>query len=162
MIDVLFEQRIVQNTGLGAEVIWSAVNEAYEMSGRTSGVMFPLAFLVLPLAFHERTAIALSSKMQPGALYKAIAEDREITVGLQARMQAMSDRTFQALSVGFQTELILLDPDHQRHLFPGRKTAPITHITSEVKTILNAAKRIGHAFSEMNPTQLSTHLNIRF
>ncbi len=122
----------------------------------------PLAFLILPLTFHQRTAKALGSKTQPGALYKALAEDREITAGLQARMQAMSDRTLQALSIAFHTGLLLLDPDHQRHLIPGRKTPPVVHATEEVKTIFNAAKRVGHAFAEMNLVQISTQLNIRF
>src|ERR1035438_2764164 len=162
MIDVLFEQRVIQNTGLGAEALWQAVYEAYEANGRTEGVTIPLAFLVLPLTFHQRTARALASKTQPGALYKALADDREITVGLQDRMQAMSSRTFQALSIGFHSGLLLLDPDHQRHLIPGRKSPPVTHATEEVKTILNAAKRVGHAFAEMNIVQLSTQLNIRF
>jgi hypothetical protein len=162
MIDVLFEQRVIQNTGLAAETIWQAVHEAYEAGGRTEGVTLPLAFLILPLAFHQRTATVLASKTQPGALYKALAEDREITVGLQMRMQAMSERTFHALSIGFHTGLLLLDPDHQRHLIPGRKTQPVTHATEEVKIILNAAKRIGHAFAEMTVVQLSTQLNIRF
>lgn len=162
MIDVLFEQRVIQNTGLAAETIWQAVHEAYESGGRTEGVTLPLAFLILPLAFHQRTATVLASKTQPGALYKALAEDREITVGLQMRMQAMSERTFHALSIGFHTGLLLLDPDHQRHLVPGRKTQPVTHATEEVKIILNAAKRIGHAFAEMTVVQLSTQLNIRF
>jgi len=162
MIDVLFEQRVIQNTGLAAETIWQAVHEAYEAGGRTEGVTLPLAFLILPLAFHQRTSTVLASKTQPGALYKALAEDREITVGLQMRMQAMSERTFHALSIGFHTGLLLLDPDHQRHLIPGRKTQPVTHATEEVKIILNAAKRIGHAFAEMTVVQLSTQLNIRF
>jgi hypothetical protein len=162
MIDVLFEQRVIQNTGLATEVIWQAVHEAYEARGRTEGVTLPLAFLILPLTFHQRTAKALASKTQPGALYKALADDREITVGLQARMQAMSNRTFQSLSIGFHTGLLLLDPDHQRHLIPGRKSTPVAHVTEEVKTILNAAKRVGHAFAEMNLVQLSTQLNIRF
>ena len=93
MIDVLFEQHVIQNTGLAAEAIWYAVNEAYSAQGRTAGVPLVLSFLVLPLTFHQRTANALASKTQPGALYKALSEDREITVGLQPRMQAMSDRT---------------------------------------------------------------------
>jgi len=162
MIDVLFEQRVIQNTGLAAEVIWQAVHEAYEARGRTEGVTLPLAFLILPLTFHQRTAKALASKTQPGALYKALADDREITVGLQARMEALSNRTFQSLSIGFHTGLLLLDPDHQRHLIPGRKSTPVAHVTEEVKIILNAAKRVGHAFAEMNLVQLSTQLNIRF
>jgi hypothetical protein len=38
MIDVLFEQHVIQNTGLAAEAIWYAVNEAYSAQGRTAGV----------------------------------------------------------------------------------------------------------------------------
>jgi len=162
MIDVLFEQRVIQNTGLAAETIWQAVRETHEANGRSEGVSLPLAFLVLPLAFHKRTATVLASKAQPGALYKALGEDRELTVGLQERMQALADRTFQAMSIAFQTELLLLDQDHQRQLIPGRRTPPVTHVTEEVKVILNAAKRVGHAFAEMSVVQLSTHLNIRF
>ena len=162
MIDVLFEQRVIQNTGLAAEVIWQAVHEAYECNGRTEGVTLPLVFLVIPLSFHQRTAKALASKTQPGALFKALAADREITVGLQSRMQAMADRTFQGLSICFHTGLLLLDPDHQRHLIPVRKSAPVNHVSEDVKTIMAAAKRVGQAFAEMTIVQLSTHLNIRF
>lgn len=162
MIDILFEQRVIQNTGLAAEAIWQAVRDAYDATGRSQGVPLPLVFLVLPLTFHQRTAKALASKTQPGALYKALASDREITVDLQKRMQAMSERTFQALSIGFHTGLLRLDQDHQRQLIPGKKTPPVKHVTDDVKIILNAAKRVGHAFSEMTLVQLSTHLNIRF
>ena len=161
-MDILFEQHLIQNTALAAETLWQAVDEAYETTGKTSGVPFPLAFVILPLTFHERSAKALASKTQPGALYKAIAEDREMTIGLQARMQAMSRRTFQALSLAFQSRLILLDPDHERHLVPGRRTQPVTHVTNDAKQVLNAAKRVGQAFAEMNVVQLTTHLNIRF
>ena len=81
MIDVLFEQHVTQNTGLASEAIWQAVYEAYQAKGRSEGVSLPLAFLVLPLTFHQRTATSLASKTQPGALYKALSDDREITLG---------------------------------------------------------------------------------
>jgi hypothetical protein len=162
MIDVLFEQRVIQNTGLAAEAIWQAVNEAYQAKGRAEGVSFPLVFLVLPLTFHQRTATTLASRTQPGALYKALSDDREIVVGLQARMQAMADRTFQGLSIALQTSLLRIDNDHLRQVVPGKKTPPVTHVTEDVKTILAAAKRVGQAFAEMSVVQLSAHLNIRF
>jgi Family of unknown function (DUF6521) len=162
MIDVLFEQQVIQNTGLAAEAIWQTVHDAYEANDRTQGVPLPLVFLVLPLTFHQRTARILASKTQPGALYKALADDREIIVGLQERMQAMSERTFHALSIAFHTGLLRLDQDHLRQLIPGRKTLPVAHVTDEVKIIMNAAKRVGHAISEMTVVQLSTHLQIRF
>ncbi len=162
MIDVLFEQRVVQNTGLAAEAIWQAVHAAFDGKGRTEGVSLPTAFLVLPLTFHQRTAKVLAAKTQPGALYKALADDREITVGLQMRMLAMSERTFQALSIAFQTGLLQLDQDHERQLIPGKKTPPVVHATEEVKIVLNAAKRVGQAFAEMSLVQLCTHLNVSF
>lgn len=161
MIDVLFEQRIIQNTGLAAEAIWQAVYEAYEVRDRTDGVPFPFVFLVLPLVFHEKAASSLASKTQPGALYKALAADREITLDLQRRMEALSDRTFQALSIAFQTGLLAYDPkEHQ--IVPARKSAPVAHVTDEVKLIMSAAKRIGQAFGEMNVVQIITALNVRF
>lgn len=76
MIDVLFEQQVIQNTGLAAEAIWQTVHDAYEANDRTQGVSLPLIFLVLPLTFHQRTARILASKTQPGAIYKALADDR--------------------------------------------------------------------------------------
>lgn len=161
-MDILFEQHVIQNTGLAAETIWQAVESAYEAKHRTEGVPFALAFLVLPLTFHELSAKALASKTQPGALYKALADEREIIVGLQSRMQAMSDRTLEGLSIGFHTGLLLLDRDKQRQLVPGRRSPPVKHATEEVKTILNAAKRVGHAFAEMTTVQLATHLGIQF
>ncbi len=162
MIDVLFEQRVIQNTGLAAETIWQTVHEAYEKKGRTEGVSFPLVFIILPLTFHKRTATALASKTQPGAIYKALADDREITVGLQARMQALSERTFQALSVAFSTGLLRMDQDSHRQLIPGKKTPPVTHVTDDVKTILKAAKRVGQTFAELTIVQLTNHLEIKF
>lgn len=161
-MNFLFEQKVIQNTGLAAEAIWQATNEAYTAKGKTEGVAFPLVFLVLPLTFHQRTATALAKKQQSGAIFKAIAEDREITVGLQARMEALSDRTMEALSVGFHTGMLVLDQGHSRQILPGRKSAPVSHVTEEVKTIIAAAKRVGFAFSEMTTEQLSNHLNIRF
>ncbi len=162
MMDVLFEQRVIQNTGLGAEVIWQAVYEAYEGKGRTEGVAFPLVFLVLPLTFHRRTAAVLASKTKPGAIYKALAEDREITVGLQERMEALSERTFQSLSIGFSTDLLKLDQEHEFQLIPGRKSPPVIHVTREVQKILKASKRIGQTFAELTIVQIANHLEIRF
>jgi hypothetical protein len=162
MMDVLFEQRVIQNTGLGAEAIWQSVYEAYEAKGRTEGVPFPLVFLVLPLTFHRRTAAVLASKTRPGAIYKALAEDREIPVGLQERMEALSERTFQSLSIGFSTGLLKLDQDHEHQLIPGRKSPPVNHVTDEVQKILKAAKRVGQTFAELTLVQVANHLGIRF
>jgi hypothetical protein len=147
---------------LGAETLWHAVSEAYEVRKRAEGMPLLLAFIILPLVYHKRSANALASKAKPGALYKAIASDREITLGLQERMQALSDRTLQSLSIGFSTGLLLLDFGEEPQLIPGRKSPPVVHVTGEVRTLLAAAKRVGQATVEVPKAQLAAHLNIRF
>jgi hypothetical protein len=70
MIDVLFEQHVIQNTGLAAETIWYAVNETYNSKRRAEGVPLALVFLVLPLAFHERTPPCLLRKLSRARFIK--------------------------------------------------------------------------------------------
>jgi hypothetical protein len=125
-------------------------------------VQLPLVYLILPLTFHQRTARVLATKTQPGALYKALAEDREIVAGLQERMQAMHSRTSRALSIAFHSKLIEVDREGHFQLIPVRKSPPIGHVTEEVKTAISAAKRVGQALAEMSFVQLSTHLGVKF
>ena len=42
MIDVLFEQRIIQNTGLAAEAIWQAVHEASRAEQKSKDALVTL------------------------------------------------------------------------------------------------------------------------
>jgi len=161
MFDALFEQRIIQNTGLAAEIHWQVVKEAYENNRREEGVALPLVFLVLPLVFHRRTAQLLATKKQPGAIYKLIEDDREVLIGLQERMQALYDRTVQALSIGFSTGLLKFDQQKQQ-LLPGVKSLQVEHVTDDVKTILKSAKRVGQTFSELSLVQILTVLEVRF
>lgn len=161
MFDALFEQKIIQNTGLSAELIWQVVNEAYEHNRREDGLFLPLVFLVLPLVFHRRTAQLLATKRQPGAIYKVIDEDREVLIGLQARMQALYDRTVQGLSISFSTGMLKFDQQKQQ-LCPGLKSVNVEHVTDDVKTIFRASKRIGQTFSELSMVQVLTVLEVRF
>lgn len=54
MLDVLFEQELVQNIGLGAEAIFEAVAAYYKREKQMKGLPFPMVFLVLPLIFHKK------------------------------------------------------------------------------------------------------------
>jgi len=112
--------------GLAAEAIGRRWHEAYQANNRAEGYRFRWPFLVLPLTFHQRTAISLASRTQPGALYKALSDDREIIVGLQARLQGMSERTFHALSIGFQ-RFNPIRPGPTTPLIPAKKSPPVTH-----------------------------------
>ena len=160
-MDALFEQNIVQNEALGAEALWYTVAEGFEASDRVRGIHLPLIFLVLPIVFHRRSAQVLAGRTQPGALYKALAADRELAVGLQSRMQNMWGRTQRALTLAVSGGLVEID-SADFELTPRRKTSPINHVSAETKLIMASARRVGQAFVEMTPVQVMTHLNVRF
>jgi len=162
MIDILFEQNIIQNNALASEVLWIATLEAYETRNRTEGLAFPLVFLILPLAFHKRTAISLCTKTKPGSIYKALAENREIPVGLQSRMQSLFDRTLKSLSICISTGLIDIDYADHYQLLPARKSIPVQHVSDDVKIVTGAAKRIGQTLGELTIAQISDYLEVVF
>jgi len=161
-MDVLFEHNVSQNIGLAAETLWTATAEAYAASGKISGIPLPLSMIILPLAFHQRSAELLASKTQPAAMYKALAADGGIVIGLQRRMESMAANTFAGIDLAIRSGLIEIDREQQCQLFPKRKTAPVDHYADDVRIILAAAKRIGQAITEMSPTQLSSQLKIQF
>ena len=88
MIDILFEQRVIQNTGLAAETIWQAVHEAYNAKRRAEGVPFPLIFLVLPLAFHQHTRPRSRPRLSRERYTRRLRMIVRLPLGLQARMEA--------------------------------------------------------------------------
>lgn len=161
-MDALFEQHVTQNEALAAEVLWQAVAEAYDAAHRKHGIKLPLIFIVLPVAFHRRSAEQLAGRTQPGAMYKAITGDREFSVGLQGRMESMWRKTQRALTLSIASGLIDIDSEGTFELFPRRKTPVTEHVSAEIKLILAASKRVGQALAEMTPVQLMTNLNIRF
>ena len=59
-------------------------------------------------------------------------------------------------------EFVLAFDSKEHQLVPVRKSAPVTHVTDEVKVIMSAAKRIGQAFGEMSVVQIIAALNVRF
>jgi hypothetical protein len=160
-MDFLFEQRFIQNSVWGAHLLWVAVKECYERNERRSGISFPLLFLILPLSFHKSTAKALYNKKYPGALFKAISENREIPLGLQKRMEGLAQQTLKSLNFCVSSGLLSVDKEDQVEIVPI-KNSKMNYSGYECKLSINAAKRIGQSFSELNIEQICRHLNIRF
>lgn len=162
MIDILFEQHLVQNTGFAAEAIFQASLEVFNLSSKTRGIPLPLSLLVLPLVFHRRTANSLFSKQQPGAIYKALAENRELPIGLQSRMEVMAKLSLGAIALGASTGLLKIDHGNQFQVIPARASNVTSHVTEDVKIILAASKRVGQIFYELNLNQISELLQVVF
>lgn len=162
-MDVLFEQNVVQNTGLAAEVLFVVVREFYDKKSQTEGLPFPLMFLVLPLAFHKATVDAIKSKTSPGILFKVIRDNGEITLGVQQRMESMYRKTLDAFSIAVDSGLLAYDGEVTQ-VIPQRKSLPAScaHSTTAIVDIIKAAKRIGIAFAEHSVEELSQMLKVVF
>lgn len=162
-MDILFESNLVQNAGLASCAIFEAVRGFYEVRNEEAGMPFPFVFLVLPLVFHKRTADGMKDRKGKGLLFKAIKDDPEIPVGLQARMEALYERSWEALSLAMAAKTLALDPD-TAEVFPRVRALPKEALPqlSPVKDILNAAKRVGKAFAEHSEEEILRILKVVF
>lgn len=162
-MDVLFESNLVQNAGLASCAIFEAVRGFYEVRNEEEGMPFPFVFLVLPLVFHKRTADGMKDRKGKGLLFKAIKDDPEIPVGLQTRMEAMSGRTWDALSLAMAANTLALDPD-TAEVYPRLTSLPKEALPDlpPVKDILKASKRVGKAFAEHSEEEILKILKVVF
>ncbi len=163
-VDTLFEHNVIQNTALATEVLWTCSNSCYSETNKAHGIAFQAIYLILPLVFHQSTAMAFSSKNRPGILAKVLAETRDLTIGLQQRMQAMAPLTSQALNLGFASGCLLFDAEHDDgpEVLPGKLHPSVKHADEDVKILLGAAKRVGVVFGEVSFPQLCAQLRVRF
>lgn len=152
---------IVQNNLLGSIALWIFSKEYYERKQKKEGPPLPFALPVLPLVFNQRAVQSIATKRFEGGLFRAVAEDRAIPVGLQSRMEAMADQTFQSLSMAFSAGLLRYDSSTAQ-LIPVRTSSPHQIIDDELKAIMAAAKRLGIWFADLSLEQIVILLDVRF
>lgn len=162
-MNVLFEQNITQNSGLAAELLFIVICEYFNRKQQLEGLPFPLIFLVLPLLFHKRTIDALKARTGTGVLFKAVNGDKEITLGVQRRMESLYDRTMAACYIGGASELFSYDPERAEFV-PLQKGLPASgkHTSEDVQDMLKAAKRVGWILADNDLETLSRVLKVVF
>lgn len=163
-MDALFENQVIQNTALAAEALWNCAASYYKETQKAHGLSLQNSFLVLPLVFHQTTAQTFSSKNRPGILPKVLAETRDLTLGLQRRLEVMAPLTLQALNVGFASGCLRFDGEHEDgpEILPGVASLAVEHTDQNVLDLLNAARRLGIVFHEVPFPQLCAQLRVSF
>lgn len=155
------EAELVQNPALGALALWAFTAKFYGQTRRTRGPALPLALPVLPMVWHEETVESIYNRHFDGGLLLALADDRTLTLDLQARMEAMASQSLRALNLGFATNLLTYDRA-TGELRPKRMTPPVRPPEPEVRKMILAAERLGHWFCNINLDQLCSYLRIQF
>lgn len=152
---------IVQNNLLGSLALWTFAKEFYERKQKKDGPPLPFALPILPLVFNQRAVQSIATKQFEGGLFRAVAEDRAIPVGLQDRMEAMADQTFQSLNRAFSAGLLRYD-SATFQLIPVRTSSPHQIIDDELKAIMATSKRLGIWFADLSLEQIFILLDVRF
>lgn len=155
------EAELVQNSALGAVILWAFTNEFCDQQRRVAGP--PLAYLlpVLPMVMHEDTVTSIYRRHFDGGLLLALAEDRTLTLELQERMEAMAPQTMKALNVAFGAGLLTYRHDTGQ-IWSERRSIPGISKSEEVKPLIASAERLGYWFSTIRMDQLCSYLRIRF
>lgn len=157
-----FEGDLVRNTTLGAVALWRFALSYHQRLEKLTSPSFPLVMIVLPMVFHRRTVEVMADRTKDGALLKAVAADRTITVGLQRRMVAMSERTVRALNVALAAGLVGLDKASGVAVVPLMSKAPFRYTNDEASMIVKAADRLGCSIASTGIGTSLSLLSIRF
>ena len=96
------EYDIMHNNVLGAHSLWEFVKfySNYHINKENPDLM--LLMPVLPIVFSKTSCDLICRRnFNEGSLINALIEDKGIFIGLQKRMEDMSDITFNSLRVAF-------------------------------------------------------------
>jgi hypothetical protein len=159
-----FEYEVVQNTALAALAIHAATLQHHLAAAIPNGVPIPELMLVLPIALHQPSRVTVAGKVFEGSFYKAISENRTLVAGLQSRMQAMARQSFAAINLATAAGLVeVVRTERARPgMVPTRKTDPFKFSDDEIKSVIAAAKRVGHWLAAVRTETLCSVLNVRF
>lgn len=154
------EAELIQNSALGAALLWAFTAEFVGQAKQERGPTIPLALVVLPMTLHQETVACLHNRNYDGGLDLALAENRTLTVDIQDRMRAMEHQTMSALNVAFGAGLLTYERE-RGELRVTRKRNPFEIDSAEVRRMLNTATRLGYWFCVINPQRLGALLRIR-
>lgn len=165
MMDLQFEQVIVQNAAIGAVALWRFVATYFETTQQTDGPELPVVMLVLPIVFHERSSESICRMKSASGLLKALVEYPEMPAGLQIRLEATAHLTLQSLNLAISTSLLRLDRAQPWPRYtPARNSlpAPLSPAQPDTKRILAASQRLGWWFAAEDVSSLSRLLNVQY
>lgn len=159
------EYLVVHNVALGAACMTTFAQSYFSSRDQVCGPSLPVALLVLPVCFHERTVSRISRLQSSSGLLHALHEMPELPVGLQERLEDMFDVSMRSLALATAGGLLRRDPGEGWPEFvPLTKSLPVGFdIQSDgVKAIIATAKRLGWWFAGENLVSICNRLNVRF
>lgn len=158
------EVQIMQNPALGAALIWRFACGYCPDSDLRQGVPLPLAFLVLPLTLHERTREQVSGTQRGSGLrvFEAkFSDDKDRLLAIHDRSLILRKLSLHSLRIAFSSGLMTLVPN-KAELWPRSRAAPPAIVYAPVRTLLDAAEKIGHWAGQLTLFELAGIFKVDF
>lgn len=153
--------REVQNSALGAGLVWQCA-AGYE-AARDDAAPCPLVLLFLPLPMvfcEEFYEIVLHTNPSSG-LRKFVAKIQpDVLLTLQDRVSEFRIRTLESVRMAHSSRLVQLD-QASAEILARIKTIPPT-LDSSARTMLRNAHKLGVWFGSITPHEIGLLLRVRF
>jgi|ERR1017187_1419227 hypothetical protein len=161
------EVRNVQNPALGAGLLWRFACGYIESHSTRDPVPLPLAFLVLPIVFHERSEELVAGTQRASGLRAFAAKFgnsdnsmQDVLLAVHGRMLALRNLTRESLQVALATRLLSLETTGT--LVALSQTRAIAGIPDDVRHLMRSAEKLGHWCSLLTIHEVATTLKVRF
>lgn len=164
-MDLDFERRIVYSPIFGGSTLWSFVHQYTEAAPDSPAADLPLLHIVLPLVYHQRTALKLERTHYDAGLLRALDRVPDLAAELSERVEDLSSTTWASISMGAASGLLLVEHTESWPVFlPGRERLPLDLQPSEphLKAIHATARRLGHWTALESREALWAYLDLRF
>jgi ABC-three component (ABC-3C) system Middle Component 3 len=160
---VLNEAQLVQNTALGAVLIWLFVR-SYN-SAATHPCPLPLCFTVLPILFHHATRKEAESTSPSSPLSKFVekfGQNREQLLAVHDRMLALRPLTLRSIQLACAKELISIAVEDAAVLVV--RSAPLSgrDKPERLRPMLRAAEKLGIWYAPHTLSNISSSLRVFF
>jgi Family of unknown function (DUF6521) len=162
MTGVLNEVQAMQNPALGAALLWR-FSCGFTPEASPRGTPLPLAFVVLPLTLHAKSAEEVAATQTSSGLRKFEEKFRDrgdVLLSLQPRMLAMRDLSLRSIRIAIRAGLLTLVPQ-EALLWPRSRVAPPVEAKT-VNDLLKSAERLGAWCRDVSLFEVAGVLRVEF
>jgi len=153
----------MQNPALGAALVWRFVCGFCPDSSPT-GAPLPLAFVVLPLAFHAKSIEGvLNTKPSSGMrlFEEKFRNEGDVLLAIQPRMMAMRKLSLRSLRIALGSGLLTLVPQ-EAVLWPRSRAAPPVSDAKVINELLKSAEKLGAWCRDISLFEIAGLLKVEF
>jgi len=161
------EVRNVQNPALGAGLLWRFACGYIESHPTHDPVSLPLAFIVLPIVFHERSEALVNGTQKASGLRAFAAKFgnsdnsmQDVLLAIHDRMLALKTLSHESLRIALATRLLHLETTG--YLIALSQTRAVAWVPNDIRRLMRSAEKLGHWCSLLTIHEIATTLKLRF